>query len=224
MPRRPFAVMLLALGGGYIASVVGALLFSWMPQGQTSGGLPESFVGVVLYFVSVAILPALIEEWAFRGVVLRALLPYGRTFAVFFSSALFGLMHLDPAQSVFAFTFALVLAFVYASTGSLWMCVFLHAVNNAISFLAGYVTLYGGEVSLVLMNGYMIACMLSAGVLFVYWLVRRRASPFFTERTAVSAPRLRAGGLLSSAALNAFAVVFALLYVYFIYLQYWVMS
>ena len=171
-----------------------------------------------------AILPALIEEWAFRGVVLRALLPYGRTFVVFFSSALFGLMHLDPAQSVFAFTFALVLAFVYASTGSLWMCVFLHAVNNAISFLAGYVTLYGGEVSLVLMNGYMIACMLSAGVLFVYWLVRRRASPFFTEPSAVSAPRLRAGGLLSSAALNAFAVVFALLYVYFIYLQYWVMS
>ena len=224
MPRRPFAVMLLALGGGYIASVVGSLLFSWMPQGQTSGGLPESFVGVVLYFVSVAILPALIEDWAFRGVVLRALLPYGRTFVVFFSSALFGLMHLDPAQSVFAFTFALVLAFVYASTGSLWMCVFLHAVNNAISFLAGYVTLYGGEVSLVLMNGYMIACMLSAGVLFVYWLVRRRASPFFTEPSAVSAPRLRAGGLLSSAALNAFAVVFALLYVYFIYLQYWVMS
>ena len=30
--RRPFAVMLLALGGGYIASVVGSLLFSWMPQ------------------------------------------------------------------------------------------------------------------------------------------------------------------------------------------------
>ena len=57
MPRRPFAVMLLALGGGYIASVVGSLLFSWMPQGQTSGGLPESFVGVVLYFVSVRFCP-----------------------------------------------------------------------------------------------------------------------------------------------------------------------
>ncbi|MFR5864446.1 MAG: hypothetical protein ACLUFV_04285 [Acutalibacteraceae bacterium] len=64
--------------------------------------------------------------------------------------------------------------------------------------------------------------MLSAGVLFVYWLVRRRASPFFIEPSVVP-PRLRAGGLLSSAALNAFAVVFTCC-MYFIYLQYWVMS
>ncbi len=224
MPRKPFAVMLLALGMGYIASFIGTLLFSWMPQGQTTGGLPESPAGIALYFVSVAILPALVEEWAFRGVVLRALLPYGRTFAVFFSSALFGLMHLDPAQSVFAFAFAVVLALVYASTGSLWMCVFLHAVNNAISFLAGYVTLYGSELSMTLLSGYMIVCIACAGILLVYWFVRRRESPFFAEPVPSSAPRLRAGSMLSSAALNAFAVVFLLLYVYFIYLQYWVMS
>ena len=186
--------------------------------------MPESPAGIALYFVSVAILPALVEEWAFRGVVLRALLPYGRTFAVFFSSALFGLMHLDPAQSVFAFAFAVVLALVYASTGSLWMCVFLHAVNNAISFLAGYVTLYGSELSMTLLSGYMIVCIACAGILLVYWFVRRRESPFFAEPVPSSAPRLRAGSMLSSAALNAFAVVFLLLYVYFIYLQYWVMS
>ena len=103
-------------------------------------------------------------------------------------------------------TFALVLAFVYASTGSLWMCVFLHAVNNAISFLAGYVTLYGGEVSLVLMNGYMIACIqcgrpvrllarAAARVALLHRAVRRFRAPSAGGRTAVlrGAERVRGG-------------------------------
>lgn len=92
---------------------------------------------LILAFVSVA-LAGVIEELAFRGVLLSILLPKGLWRAVIVTSALFGLMHLSnlalgsPWYSVLLqVTFATMAGTGYAAmrirTGSLWPPIILHA-------------------------------------------------------------------------------------------------
>ena len=85
---------------------------------------------LILLFFTMAIVPAFVEEFLFRGMVLGNLLPYGRTTAILASALLFGLMHQNAEQFFYATAAGLVIGWVYVSTRSIWPCVLLHLVNN----------------------------------------------------------------------------------------------
>ncbi|MCR5636262.1 MAG: CPBP family intramembrane metalloprotease [Clostridiales bacterium] len=88
--------------------------------------------------ISVAIVPALAEEFMFRGVVLTILRKYGDTFAIFISSLLFGLLHGNFVQTPFAFVVGLVLGFITVYTGSMLPSMIIHCLNNSISIIITY--------------------------------------------------------------------------------------
>ena len=70
------------------------------------------------------------EEALFRGVLLHALcFRWGRWPALLVSSLVFGILHADPLG---AFVFGLVMGLLYVVTGSLWLSIACHALNNAI--------------------------------------------------------------------------------------------
>ena len=93
---------------------------------------------LILAFASV-VLAGVVEETAFRGILLTRLLPRGLWAAVLLSSALFGLLHIanlflgSPWQTVLLqVTFAAMAGTGYAAmrlrTGSLWPPIMLHAL------------------------------------------------------------------------------------------------
>ncbi len=88
-------------------------------------------------FITVCILAPFFEEILFRGILLRGLLQHNihPVIAITFSAFLFGMAHLNPWQFMGAGMLGAVFGFVYYRTKSLWICVFLHALNNTISFL-----------------------------------------------------------------------------------------
>ena len=90
---------------------------------------------LVLMIFTTAIVPAFVEEFLFRGVVLTNLLPYGKTVAVLGSALLFGIMHQNPAQFLYATAAGLVLGYIYVKTRSIWPSVLLHFVNNFIAVI-----------------------------------------------------------------------------------------
>ena len=90
---------------------------------------------LILMFLTMAVVPAFVEEFLFRGLILSNLLPYGRTTAVFASALLFGVMHQNVEQLFYATVAGLVLGFIYVKTESIWTCVLLHFVNNFLSVL-----------------------------------------------------------------------------------------
>ena len=90
-------------------------------------------VQAVLWFISVAVVPAFCEEFLFRGLVLSQLLPYGKTVAVVGSALLFGLMHANPAQMLYTTVAGLVLGLAVVESGSVWTGVLIHLFNNLIS-------------------------------------------------------------------------------------------
>lgn len=72
------------------------------------------------------------EEFVFRGLIYRGYKKSGNTLgAILLSSLLFGLMHLNINQAIYAFVIGILLALLVEATGSLWSSVFCHMVFNS---------------------------------------------------------------------------------------------
>lgn len=125
------------INGGQMVPGNSRLLFIQHPHG----------IGIlVLALLVTAVAAPLCEEAFFRGMLFRLLwarLPLWAAVAV--SAIAFGLAHASPAISLAllpVFTYlGIVLALVYAKTGSLTNTVLLHALNNAVGTVAVYVLL-----------------------------------------------------------------------------------
>ncbi len=99
---------------------------------------PTGRFGFILSLLSTVITPALVEEFACRGLIMGSLRKYGDGFAIMVSSILFGLLHGNFEQMPFAFLVGLVLGFIAVETGSLWVGVAVHGFNNLVSVVFEY--------------------------------------------------------------------------------------
>lgn len=90
---------------------------------------------VVLMFITLAIVPGICEEFLFRGAVLSNLRPFGKGPAIIISAVLFGLMHQNPGQFLYATVAGLLLGWLAYETGSIWCGMLLHFLNNFISIV-----------------------------------------------------------------------------------------
>lgn len=100
--------------------------------------LSEVVIFFVLAIFSTAVVPAICEEYLFRGAILTNLLPYGKTTAILASALLFGLMHQNPLQILYTTLMGVVIGYVYIKTKSIWACMILHFINNFITVLEEY--------------------------------------------------------------------------------------
>lgn len=89
-----------------------------------------------LYLFAVSAVPAFAEEFAFRGIVMGRLRKYGNCFAIIASAVMFGAMHGNTTQIIFAFILGLVFGFVDCVADSIIPSVIIHFLNNfyAVSF------------------------------------------------------------------------------------------
>ena len=102
-------------------------------------GVEHSTAALVASVAVVCVLAPIAEEFLFRGFMFSALRNWAGPWpAALLTGLLFGGIHLDPDRPV---AFLLPLAFlgvllclVYWRTGSLYPCIALHALNNAIAF------------------------------------------------------------------------------------------
>ncbi|MDZ4757759.1 MAG: type II CAAX endopeptidase family protein [Bacteroidota bacterium] len=87
-----------------------------------------------------ALLPALCEEFFFRGGVYLLLkkLTSSVWLPAIVSSLFFAITHDQPSQIIVIFLMGLMLAFVYELTGSLWANILLHFSNNLFFVIADY--------------------------------------------------------------------------------------
>ncbi|MBQ9802309.1 MAG: CPBP family intramembrane metalloprotease [Clostridia bacterium] len=121
------------LAAARLNAVIVDLLTFLLPEldaGVQPAAPPTTNYQLVLMVITTAVVPAFVEELLFRGVVLRALLPYGRTTAVVASALLFGLMHGNASQLLYATAAGLVFGYIFVHTGSLWCPILIHLCNN----------------------------------------------------------------------------------------------
>ena len=100
------------------------------------------FAGYFITILCYAVVPPLVEEFAFRGVILQPLRKYGDKFAIIVSSLIFSLMHGNMVQIPSAFISGLALGYFCIKTGSIWTSVAIHFANN---FISSIMSIYFGQ-------------------------------------------------------------------------------
>ena len=86
--------------------------------------------------LSVAVAAPLIEEFLLRGIMLRGLLKHTTPInAIHYSAFFFALIHMNLSQAIGAFLLGLFIGWIYYKTGSLWLAIFIHFINNGLSTL-----------------------------------------------------------------------------------------
>lgn len=126
-----------------IITVVNALTGFELAQGEMVE--PNSVFSCVLLVMCLSIMPGICEELAMRCFSLQLLRKYGKGFAVFAVSIVFGLLHGNVVQFIFAFLVGLVLGYITVKTDSVVPAIFTHAFNNGMSVLQYIVKYALGE-------------------------------------------------------------------------------
>ncbi|MCQ2227235.1 MAG: CPBP family intramembrane metalloprotease [Bacteroidales bacterium] len=97
---------------------------------------------LIMTFLVISILPAICEEFFFRGVILRGTLQLmqSTTSAVVISAIFFSLIHLEASGLLPRIVLGFVLGFIYLKTGNLLYSIAAHVVNNAMVLVAAMTT------------------------------------------------------------------------------------
>lgn len=88
----------------------------------------------VVLFVIMAIYGPLCEELAFRGVILKSLdFEQSGWKAIVVSGLVFGLMHMNLNQFMYAFVLGMAFAMIVEATGSIWPSIICHMLFNGLN-------------------------------------------------------------------------------------------
>lgn len=108
---------------------------------------PQGPLALLITFVSLVILPPLVEEIVFRGVLFTSLRKYIRFIgAAVITSIIFACAHLSASSTgllyvaaIDTFILSMVLCYVRDKTGSLWPAITVHALKNGLAFMSLYI-------------------------------------------------------------------------------------
>lgn len=132
LPLMLWALGLMIFGGATLNFYLYKLapsLFASSGGAVISDGV--SSVGSGIYAVlSVAILPAITEEFLFRGIVITEYERNGVALSVILSSLTFALIHFNLLKTPVYFFNGIILALVLYATRSLFATMIVHAANN----------------------------------------------------------------------------------------------
>lgn len=131
--------ILLYLGTYCLVLGLSSILTVWMPQ--SAENLTESFEVVMeqpflLILLVIAVMPAIGEEILFRGFLFGSLRErLGRRWAILVSAVVFGIFHMSLVKLLPTALLGAAFAYILSCTGSIYMTMAFHFVNNAVSAL-----------------------------------------------------------------------------------------
>ena len=138
--------MLCCIGADYVVGILVTIVDSFghtLTQPETAP--PTTLFSCIASVIGTAIVPALCEEFALRCCSLGLLKKYGKAFGVVTVSLVFGVLHGNVIQLVFAALVGIILGYVTVKTGSVIPAVLIHAFNNGMSVTGEVLVYFFGE-------------------------------------------------------------------------------
>lgn len=182
----------IALGTSIIGSYLSSALDSIMNAFGTSSAMPDipqssDPLSVILSLLAVCFAPALMEEFAFRGIILGSLRKFGDGFAILMSALLFGMFHGNLVQIPSAFLAGLGLGYITVASGSMWPGIIAHFINNAIATLTGLLGETMSGDAYLLANNIVSLLMLAAGIVGFLLLLKQKPKAFEFKKSDTKA-------------------------------------
>ena len=139
----------IGLAIGMAFGILGVLVFLEMltamflqPQGALLGGLDisiDSGIQLLLWIPAIAIIPAFLEEFIFRGIVLGIYERHMRPrWAIILSGTAFGLLHMQFSLFYLYIGIGIILGWVVYRSRSIWIGILLHFAYNSLVVLLSY--------------------------------------------------------------------------------------
>ena len=167
---RAIGLLLAVWVGFYVVSAIWVAALS-LDERQTLPdelGVSGSTLNLVLVVVLITVIAPLGEELFFRGYFFGSLRNWkGFLPAAIITGAVFGAIHIGSSPLGFTVPLAFFgfgLCLLYEKTGSLYPCIALHAMNNAIAL--GFTQKWGWEIAPIMVGAVI-------GSLSVAWLLAR---------------------------------------------------
>jgi len=133
------AVIIFMFGYIFISSEIDNILNHFFPMPVFLQETFKSMISneyLIISVILVGILPAFLEEFFFRGVVLSGFRQnYTETKAILLSGFFFGFIHLNPYQFVTAFLIGIIMAYVLIKTNSILPAIYMHLFNNMVAVI-----------------------------------------------------------------------------------------
>ncbi len=178
-PPKNYILFLCSLGVGFMAIMLSNMLTSMFVVSMNHHGItfdsasvdvPTSASGYFWIIIADALVPALCEEYALRGVVMGSLRKYGDSAAIGFSSLLFALMHGNMTQAPFAFLLGLVIGRLVIATNSMWTGIIIHFLNNLFAVIMTIVSKNGSDMTTAVITIIAVTVALAMGLISVFIL------------------------------------------------------
>ena len=97
----------------------------------------NSYTDLVINLVVIALIPAIGEEFLFRGVIQRGLIKWKKNphFGIWISAFLFSALHMQFLGFIPRFLIGGFFGYLFLWSGSIWLPVITHFLNNALAVL-----------------------------------------------------------------------------------------
>jgi membrane protease YdiL (CAAX protease family) len=110
----------------------------WISNISMPDFIEESFqemaVSPIILILTVVVVAPIYEEIIFRGILLKGMAnKINPNIALVISAIFFAIVHLNIPQGINAFFLGLIIGFIYLSTGSIYLSIFAHFVNNVLA-------------------------------------------------------------------------------------------
>lgn len=142
--KHPVVGLIVSIVSGVLLSIALNDLIDVLPIKAWSVEFQKVNVAIysdqrIFQIFSAVICAPILEEVLFRGIVcsnLRA--AYGKWIGVLGSSLLFGALHFNLVQFVYATLLGIIFGCIYEETKSIWNCIFAHMAANMFSLCASW--------------------------------------------------------------------------------------
>ncbi len=158
--------------GDLLTRLISELGFTFYNQSFLYGG---SAAYQIMGFVKIVILPAIVEEIVFRGILMQSLRRHGDGFALIVSAVFFAIFHTNPAQIPYAFISGIIIGYFVLRTGSVTTGIVIHFTSNAMAFfLSVFSGHLEGEAAVIFSYASFAVLILSGIVAFVIFVRRHQ--------------------------------------------------
>lgn len=159
--EKPKAGTLLQSIGISVCGIPIALMLSALASLLSSAGADSSEdiskYPVWLAIIAFAIVPAVVEEYVFRGLILGAYMKVDARAAVMISSLFFALLHFSLGSILYGFFYGCLFALIRIAAGNMIYSMAMHLVFNAVNVVVAYMGSF-------LIPGWIVALLLVVGI------------------------------------------------------------
>ncbi|MGN1201052.1 MAG: lysostaphin resistance A-like protein [Candidatus Caccovivens sp.] len=118
-------------------------LFGYKHTSSAGSAISGTWWGFLLNLLCTAVLPAFCEETLHRGLLMNGNSMLGMKKSIIISGFLFGLLHLNIEQFFYATIIGLFLGYLCWGCNSIYPCIIIHFMNNAMSVFFSFASARG---------------------------------------------------------------------------------